>query len=110
VAQLQCELRKWGDRNFPKEEAIDVSLKVQEEVGELAKWLKKQREGVQSLHFKGRRTTTDELQMDAVGDIAITLIRLCSLKGWSFRRILQETWREIGHRDYRECPVNGCTE
>jgi NTP pyrophosphatase (non-canonical NTP hydrolase) len=52
----------------------------------------------------------ESAMMDAVGDIVIFVISLCSAKGWSFDRILAQTWREVRKRDWIQFPKNGVTE
>lgn len=58
----------------------------------------------------GNPTTTEAHQIDAVGDIAIFLINFCNRKGWSFGRILADTWEIVSKRDFVKFPKNGLTE
>ena len=108
IAELQGEIRKWREHNFQNATSVQQFLGVVEEVGELAHAMLKEMQGIrEGAHMNGHRASTEESQMDAVGDIAIFLINFCTMKGWSFRRILQDTWREVGKRDFKKYPKNG---
>ena len=111
IAELQRQARLWADHNFPKADAIQQLLGVGEEVGELFHFALKEMQGIrEAVDSSGKRVSTEAHQMDAVGDITIFLINLCNKMGWSFDRILADTWEEVSRRDFVKFPKNGISE
>lgn len=105
---VQAEHLVWSEHNFGTKPGDDVAnpfIGAVEEMGELAHALLKKRQGI-----RGTPEEHDAAAKDAIGDVMIYLIHLCNLNGWSMRDILEETWQEVGSRDWRSFPKNGRTE
>lgn len=111
LSALQGQVRAWEEYNFPNADALQQLLGVVEEVGELCHFVLKEAQGIrEAVDSAGKKVSTEEHQMDAVGDAAIFLINFCNKKGWSFDRILDETWAEVSRRNFVRFPKNGRTE
>lgn len=111
IENIQGEAFRWSERNKLKQDDVLMFLGVVEEVGELAHFMLKERQGIrEGSDGAGKHASTEAHQMDAVGDIAIFLIQFCSMKGWSFGRILADTWEQVSKRDFVRFPKNGLTE
>jgi NTP pyrophosphatase (non-canonical NTP hydrolase) len=110
LSELQIQARLWAEYNFPQTDEIQQMLGVVEEVGELAHFMLKEKQGIrEAIDSNGAKVSTEAHQMDAVGDITIFLINLCVKRGWSFDRILADTWAEVSQRDFIKFPKNGRT-
>jgi hypothetical protein len=46
---------------------------------------------------------------DAVGDVVIYLMDLCTRRGWDFQRIVEQTCEQVFERDWVQYPENGRT-
>lgn len=92
---IQADHKAWADRNFPNADPIDPVLGVAEEVGELCHAILKQKQGIRGTHEQHEAKAKD-----AVGDIVIYLLDVCSKRGWSFGEIVAETWAEVRKRDW----------
>jgi NTP pyrophosphatase (non-canonical NTP hydrolase) len=92
---LQTDHKTWTDRNFPNADPVDAVLGVAEEVGELCHAILKQRQGI-----RGTSEEHEAKAKDAVGDIVIYLLDVCTRRGWSFGEIVAETWAEVRKRDW----------
>lgn len=102
LSKLQKVAFKWQKRNFPDSTWAAVYMGVVEELGELSHALLKQEQGI--------RGTRDELEAkakDAVGDMVIYLLNLCSLRGWDFQEILDDTWQQVSKRDWTKNRSDG---
>jgi NTP pyrophosphatase (non-canonical NTP hydrolase) len=110
-SELQRQCREWEQYNFPDSTGIQNFIGVVEEVGELAHFMLKGMQGIrEGSDGAGKKASTEAHMMDAVGDITIFLINYCNKMGWSFDRIVAETWEEVRQRDFRKFPKNGRTE
>ena len=137
LAEIQYQLRIWMDYNFPKENSSTRLLGVIEEAGELADYefhaepkepmalsfmlravglgrdahaRLKQLQGIRDGGMLRKGDPTEADGMDAIGDIALCLIGYCIKRGWSFDRILADTWKQVRQRDWVQYPKNGRTE
>ena len=111
LSELQRQTREWEKRNFPQSNAVQNLLGIGEEVGELFHFVLKDMQGIrEAVDSAGKKVSTEAHQMDAVGDIAIFLINFCNKRGWSFDRILADTWAEVSQRDFVKFPKNGRTD
>jgi len=95
LIELQADHKAWADRNFPNADPVDAVLGVAEEVGELCHAILKQRQGIRGTHEEHEAKAKD-----AVGDIVIYLLDVCTRRGWSFAEIVAETWAEVRKRDW----------
>jgi NTP pyrophosphatase (non-canonical NTP hydrolase) len=106
LVSLQQELHEWRQRNFPDTSGpAHQVLGVAEETGELAHAILKQSQGI-----RGSFEQHDSEMKDAVGDVTIYLMGLCSAKGWDFEVILEDTARYVLKRDWLGDPVEGNTQ
>ena len=115
---LQAEIYAWQTRNFGEGVAMQSFAGVAEEIGELSEAvgdvgtlpislgrlghaLLKSEQGI-----RGTAAEHNEKGQDAVGDILIYLINLCSRKAWDVETILRVTWAHVGARDWTINPVD----
>ena len=114
---LQAELRKWEVRNFGEGDPLEGVVGATEEVGELAEVvdvldlpvLLGRLAHAQLKLRQGIRATPEELNAkgkDAIGDIFIYLINLCSKNDWDAQSILLETSRHVLSRDWKSNPTD----
>jgi NTP pyrophosphatase (non-canonical NTP hydrolase) len=99
---MQIQLHHWRQRNFPDATAEQQLMGVVEEVGELSHAMLKQMQGI-----RGKAELHEAEAIDAVGDILIYLMGLCSYRGWSIGKILDETAEMVMQRNWIEDPVTG---
>ena len=104
IREIQEAQKKWAEHNFPKAETWQPLLGVVEEVGELAHAHLKQSQGI--------RVNEDHVAnaMDAVGDTVLFMMHYCTLRGWDFETIIQETWEQVAERDWRKNNETGKEE
>lgn len=106
LSELQRQVRQWEEHNFPNATDMQQFIGVVEEVGELAHFMLKEQQGIR----EGAHGSTEAHQMDAVGDITIFLINFCNKRGWSFDRILADTWDLVEKRDFVKYPERGMAD
>lgn len=94
IDELQTRVHEWHDRNFGDAPQPLRALIVCEEAGELAHVILKQTQGIRA------DSSTDAHLRDAIGDIGIALMALCSSRGWLFSDILTETAEMVLKRDW----------
>lgn len=100
--QLQDEQRTWVQYNFPGREAVDTILGAMEELGELSHAHLKMKLGI-----RGTEKYHMECAADAVADTIIFLSDYCTAMGFDLQEIMEKTWGEVKHRDWRKDPENG---
>ena len=100
LSKLQRDVHEWKKRNFPNSGDLHQFLGLVEEVGELAHAILKSQQGI-----RGNDHVAEA--KDAVGDIMIFLLNLCSENGWDLREILIETWEDVAERDWVTHPKDG---
>lgn len=107
LIELQKQVAEWTDHNFGNTRPIfHPLLGLGEELGELYHAHLKIEQGI-------REGTSGKLEaeaQDAVGDMLIYLVDLCNLNGWSFNKVLTETWEKVRQRDWRLYPKDGVSE
>lgn len=93
---IQRDLAGWQEENFdpvdPKIRILQLSLGVSEETGELAHSILKSSQGIR------KDQNHEDAAKDAVGDICIYLMQLCTAKGWSFEDVIKETANHVMRR------------
>lgn len=77
------------DREFPNREPWEFVVGAQEELGELARWLIRAHRNKEHSDLPGK---------DAVGDVVIYLMGLCTDMGWSFEECVVNAWAEVRQR------------
>jgi flavin-dependent thymidylate synthase len=105
--QLQEENKKWCQHNFDRsypdrDNGWKPIFGVMEEVGELAHSILKQSQGI--------RGTTEEHEAkakDAVADATVFLADVCSMYGWDYQTVIEETWDEVKKRDWKKNKEEG---
>lgn len=103
IRQLQQEHFRWQKKNFDNVVVEDMILGVVEELGELAHSILKEKQKVR-MH-----EDHEEKAKDAVGDIFIFLTGVCNRKGWDLQTIIEDVWKEVSSRDWRQFPNDGRT-
>src|SRR3990167_4220658 len=104
--QIQQEQKRWAEHNFPTATREHAFLGMVEELGELAHVRLKLSQKIR----EGTLDDTPALEKDAIGDLLIFTMHYCNLSGWKISEILQETWDEVGSRDWVTFPKNGVSE
>ncbi|MAF43034.1 MAG: hypothetical protein CMI54_02530 [Parcubacteria group bacterium] len=99
--KLQEEQKNWSLYNFGKHPAYWPLLGAVEELGELAHAHLKEEQGI--------RTEEDHVALakDSIGDIIIFLADYCTVRGFDFEEIVQETWNMVKKRDWKKNPGKG---
>lgn len=87
--KLQANHRVWDNKHFPGMTPERYVVKLTEELGELA----------HAVHRAQWRDTRAE-QLDAIGDICVVLMHLCSAQGWTLGGIIRKVGREVLTRTY----------
>lgn len=106
LAKVQYEQVPWRNYNFGDDKETPdwhSFLGVVEEVGELARTYIKSFQ-----HIRGDAREHEEKARDAVADILIFCLGLCSKRGWDASQLLMEVWRgKVRKRDWRRVPADG---
>ena len=106
MRDLQRRLSEWQDRNFdpvePGIRALQLTLGVCEEAGELSHTILKRDQGI-----RGTREEHDADARDAIADVVIYAMNLCSNEGWDFETIVRETAEKVMLRDWQKNRENG---
>jgi hypothetical protein len=93
LSDLQDELGRWQQHNFPGRADWEPLIGVQEEVGELSHAFLKRHQGIRSV-------TLDDVA-DAIGDIIVYLADFCNAYGLDLQESLDETWDKVKFRDWK---------
>jgi NTP pyrophosphatase (non-canonical NTP hydrolase) len=99
---LQEEHRVWSTKNFDCTDKIHPILGVVEEVGELAHAILKQAQCI-----RGDYGAHELEAKDAVGDIIIYLVDVCSRRGWDLDDVVTSTWNQVKKRDWEKNKFDG---
>ena len=87
---IQAEHEAWVRERFPQATAEDCLLKLVEEVGELVK--AHNREAWHDGELEPTR--------DAVGDVVVSLMGYCSLRGWDIEVETEGVWLDVKRRKF----------
>ena len=105
LRKIQEEHKAWQDRNFTNAEPWECVVGAQEELGELCHTFLKAHQGIRGKHRvlpdADNQTVFSVEAKDAIGDIIIFLMGLCSMYGWDLENILEITWSEVSQRKWR---------
>jgi NTP pyrophosphatase (non-canonical NTP hydrolase) len=102
---LQDELHRWREKNFPKATSVQQLLGIVEEVGELSHAHLKEIQGI-----RGDSALHVAEAQDAVGDIVIYLMGYCSYRGWDFDVMVMNAATEVLKRDWIADPMGGSSD
>lgn len=97
---LQQKHAKWTFKNFGRklgpERCLQPLAGVTEEAGELAHAILKLTQGIRNdePHYEDGQ--------DAIGDVVMYLLDICTRMGWSFNDCLVKAWDTIEKRDWTE--------
>lgn len=109
LAELQQELHVWRERNFPNDvenSIINSILGMAEEMGELQHAFLKQRQGI-----RGSYEEHEDAMRDAIADLLIYTLGLCSYKGWNLMNLVSSVAiNDVLRRDWLMYPGNGTSE
>jgi len=105
LTDLQDKVGKWAARNFPADTSrgrLRCALGVAEEAGELAHAVLKRDQGI-----RGDESAHIAAAKDAIGDIVVYLMDLCSREEWDFGEIVAYTVDHVTKRDWIADPMSG---
>jgi len=102
IKNLQKEVAAWADYNFPEECVEDCMLGLTEEVGELARCVLKNRQGIRGSTEDHKRAAAEE-----VGDILIFLMQFCTKSDLDIEKCLTDKWAKVRLRDWQLYPDTG---
>ncbi|KKN53802.1 hypothetical protein LCGC14_0598950 [marine sediment metagenome] len=97
----QKELKKWQLANFGDSNSSDMTLGMAEEVGELAHWILKRKQGIREGANGG--DFKDEIS-DAFADVVIYGIQLLSDEGLDAEEAFTKTVAKVLNRNWKENP------
>ncbi len=97
-------LHEWQSKNFGSQPISNAALGVAEEAGELAHAVLKRLQGIRGFRddVKYHAAVTD-----AIGDIAIYSMQLCSAIGVSFDSVVRHTADHVLQRDWKRFDESG---
>ena len=102
LSELQIEVGKWAQKNFPKALPHQPLLGAVEELGELSHSHLKMEQGIRASwdeHFDGK--------CDAIGDVVIFLAHYCCLNNILLQGVVDTTWAKVKQRDWVGNPMDG---
>lgn len=105
LRDLQDDLHEWRNHNFLAQSWEDQFMGMVEEMGELAHALLKQKQGIRGTHQEHEHAA-----QDAVADLTIYMMGLCSYRGWDFTNLVASTAIKVMRRDWITYPKNGVSE
>ncbi len=97
----QNELNHWQRRNFGVQQVTDMVLGMTEEVGELAHWIMKRKQGIREAASGG--DFKEEIG-NAFADVVIYGIQAMTYEGIDAEAVLTKTIEEVLKRDFVNNP------
>jgi len=97
---MKDETSAWFLANFPNEDRVSVTLGLCEEVGEVARAVLKQHQGI-----RGSYTEWDEEIRKELGDVYLKLLHLAYYCQIDLDEAIQERWEVIRKRDWVTNPT-----
>lgn len=104
ISEMQNVHKKWEKYNFGDQETFTAFYGIVEEVGELSHSMLKKHQMVR------QNENHDENTVDAIGDIFIFLMSLCTKLDIDMESAILTTWTKVINRDWIKYPNNGETE
>lgn len=99
LSDIQSRLAIWQNNNFPTKDKprllLQCTLGVAEESGELCHAVLKRDQGIRGTHAEN----TDKMR-DAIGDIAIFAMQICSAEGFDFEQVIIDTAEQVLNRKW----------
>lgn len=104
IQQIQIEAHQWREEMFDPATVTSMHqfVGVAEELGELAHALLKRDQGIRG-STKEHRAAIE----DAVGDLVLFLMGVCSCENMDFEYAVARTWASVKHRNWVANPVDG---
>ena len=102
IHDIQAEHHEWEQANFPDKKPHQPVFGMVEEVGELCHALLKSEQCI-----RGDAEKHQADAKDAIGDVFIYMLSFCTMNGWSFTEIAEETWEQVKARDWKRNPESG---
>lgn len=99
--ELQEQLDRWREHNFPSSSPDEDFEGMVEELGELAKARLKGKQGIRP------EVSGPEIEKDCIADLTIYAMQYCSKNGWDFETIVTETALKVMKRDWVTDPTAG---
>lgn len=97
----QRELNEWQKKNFGVSQVEDMVLGMAEEVGELAHWILKRKQGIREASNGG---DCKEEIADAFADVVVFGIQAMSYEGIDAEKAFSNTVKEVLARDFVNNP------
>ena len=101
LVSFQDHMGAWLKYNFPYATSDHQLKSIMEELGELCHADLKQEQGI-----KGNENHELKIK-DSVGDIFISLVNYCNVKGIDFDECLNIAYTEVISRDWQKNPETG---
>lgn len=107
IQQIQKEAHGWREDNFDPATVTTQHqlLGVVEEVGELAHAVLKRDQGIRGTAKEHRAAIED-----AVGDLVLFLMGVCSCENMDFEFVVSRTWATVKHRNWKTNPHDGMVD
>jgi len=109
IDQIQNIQELWERYNFGEQPLTNAMLGVVEEVGELSHLLLKRDQKIREGSHESEELFKAKIT-DAVGDITIYLMSLCTKFGINFCGAVEKTSFEVFKRDWKKFPKDGVSE
>lgn len=97
----QKEFKDWQIRNFGAPELSDMIHGMAEEVGEMAHWYLKGKQGIRGANEQ----TAREKMADAFGDTVVFGLQAMSCMGLDAEQVLRGVFDEVLARDWKKNPT-----
>lgn len=104
LSALQVQLYRWQVRNFGVPSELAILAGATEELGELAHALLKHHQGIRGM---ANREAMREAAGDAIADVVVYLIQLCTALRLDFGTLLEGTAIEVMERNWVTNPEDG---
>jgi NTP pyrophosphatase (non-canonical NTP hydrolase) len=100
--EMQLEHSIWAQKNFGDRDPYSSVLGVMEEVGELCHAMLKMKQGIRGSKEKHMASIKD-----AIGDIQVYLMDVCTGFDLDYHDCLEETWNQVMLRDWTKNKRDG---
>ena len=102
TSEIQAIMQEWREKNFlHATRTVEMqTLGVCEEAGELAHAVLKHKQGIRGYDDEKYRAEV----RDAIGDMIIFAMGICSTEGWDIEDIIRETACKVLERNWNDNP------